>query len=90
MMAGNDWRHFGRFIHILTFLALAAIFALLTGCSEEEIKPKVSANLCLYLPGGAKLAGPYDTKKACDTAQENLPGGMCKPCQDKLPEQGKK
>ncbi len=90
MMAENRWRHSGKFNHILTFLALAVIFALLTGCSEEEKKPKVSANLCLFLPGGAELAGPYDTKKECDTAQENLPQGVCKPCQDKLPEQGKK
>lgn len=90
MMAEYYWRYFGGFIHILPFLALAAIFALLVGCSEEDPPPKVSANLCLYLQGGAKLAGPYDTKKECDTAQENLPQGVCKPCQEKLPQQGKK
>ena len=87
MMAGNCWRYSEKFIHILTFLALAVIFALLTGCSEEEKKPEVSANLCLFLPGGVELAGPYDTKKECDTAQENLPQAVCKPCQDKLSQQ---
>ena len=90
MMVGNYWRYFRGIIHILPFLALAAILALLTGCSEEEKKPVVSANLCLYLQGGAKLAGPYDTKKECDTAQENLPQAVCKPCKEKLPQQGKK
>ena len=55
-------------------LALAALVFLLAGCSEEEKKPVVSANLCLTLPNGMVL-GPYDTSQACETARENMPEG---------------
>ena len=58
-------------------LALLAIFA--AGCSEEEKKPVVSANLCLTLPNGMVL-GPYDTDKACQTARDNMPDGKCQIC----------
>ena len=88
-MASTLWKNIWLSFRILPFLALATLFVLAVGCSsEEEQKPKVSANLCLFLPNGTLLGGPYDTKKACDTAQENLPQSECKPCPDKNP-QGK-
>jgi hypothetical protein len=53
----------------------------LAGCGEDAPKkPLVSANLCVYLPNGMTL-GPYDTDKECGTARENMPGGVCTPCQ---------
>jgi hypothetical protein len=86
-MASTLWNHFSSSVRILPFLAIATLFVLAMGCSsEEEKKPQVSANLCLFLPNGNKLGGPYDTKKACDTAQENLPQSECKPCQEKNPQ----
>ena len=59
--------------------ALLAIFA--AGCSEEEKKPAVSANLCLTLPNGLVL-GPYDTDTECQTARENMPDGKCHICKN--------
>ena len=60
---------------------LALSLALVAACSEEAPKkPAVSENLCVVLPNGMTL-GPYDTKKECDTARENMPGGECKPCE---------
>jgi len=60
--------------------ALALPFLLLAGCSEEEKKPVVSANLCLYFPSGMVL-GPYDTKEACAKARENMPAAQCRVCE---------
>lgn len=65
----------------LSVLFLTGLF-LLGGCSEEEKEPAVSANLCLTLPNNMVL-GPYDTKEACQTARENMPDGVCAPCEKK-------
>lgn len=68
----------------LPLLALAALLLILAGCSEEEKKPVVSANLCLTMPNGMVL-GPYDTKQQCETARENMPEGKCHPCKEGQP-----
>jgi hypothetical protein len=66
---------FSRLLFVLALIFLA-------GCSEEEKKPTISANLCLTLPNGMVL-GPYDTKKECHTARENMPDGKCHICAKK-------
>ena len=66
------------------FLAvfLLALF-FLGGCGEEAPKkPAVSANLCAYFPNG-NVTGPYDTEQECATARANMPGGVCKKCEEK-------
>ncbi len=63
-------------------LLFVLVLVFLVGCSEEEKKPAVSANLCLTLPNGMVL-GPYDTKKECQTARENMPEGKCQVCEKK-------
>lgn len=67
---------------LLPGLALLAVF-LLGGCGEEAPKkPAVSANLCAYLPNGL-VTGPYDTEQECATARANMPGGVCRKCEEK-------
>ncbi len=72
---------YGKSSLLLSGLLLMGLF-FLGGCSEEEKKPEVSANLCLTLPNEMVL-GPYDTKEACQTARENMPDGVCAPCEQK-------
>ena len=67
--------------NILLGVAFAVLALSPVGCSEEEKKPGVSANLCLTLPNGMVL-GPYDTDKACQTARENMPEGQCQICKN--------
>jgi hypothetical protein len=72
---------YGKSSLLLSGLLLMGLF-LLGGCSEEEKKPEISANLCLTLPNEMVL-GPYDTKEACQTARENMPDGVCATCEKK-------
>ncbi|MAE07049.1 MAG: hypothetical protein CMH76_12030 [Nitrospinae bacterium] len=62
-------------------VALSVLVLFTAGCSEEEKKPVVSANLCLTLPNGMVL-GPYDTDKECQTARDNMPDGKCHICKN--------
>ncbi len=67
--------------NILLGVAFAVLTLFAAGCSEEEKKSAVSANLCLTLPNGMVL-GPYDTDKECQTARENMPEGKCHICKN--------
>ena len=74
-------RRFQKTRNILLGVAFAVLALFAAGCSEEEKKPVVSANLCLTLPNGMVL-GPYDTDKECQTARENMPDGKCQICEN--------
>ena len=74
-------RKFHKTRNILLGVALAVLALSPVGCSEEEKKTVVSANLCLTLPNGMVL-GPYDTDKECQTARENMPDGKCQICKN--------